>query len=255
MKRLSAHYCTLICVFGGLLTSGCGSGHGATNNISRGSIRVSIQWPADSKVIPPETRSIKLQAQVLEPDDGQITNEVVVDRPEGQSISNATLQDVPSVKVRVIATAHSELNAGGSLLAQGSVEVRVAENGTVPADIDLGGVNPNPNPNPNPGQPADFMKIGYEGTFVDSLGSSIHAFAHFERFNGGFVFGVVDQNNQRVGLFAVLSFTNSSFVHGDPGTGEVFGSGSVVLPTFPDKTVTLSFSAPPFRFNGIGRFP
>ena len=122
---------------------GCGSGAPASRS-GRGAIQVTIKWDAASRLIPADTRSIRIRAQILEPDLGEITNELIVDRPQGQPVSNATLEDVPSVKVRLLASAHSEPNAGGSILAQGSSEVRVPENGSVPAVIVLNGTPPPP---------------------------------------------------------------------------------------------------------------
>jgi hypothetical protein len=143
---------------------GCGGGRPSNG---RGAIRVTILWPADSRVIPPETRSIRLKAQVLEPDDGQVTNDVVVPRPEGQAVSNTTIEDVPSVKVRVIASAHSSMDGTGPILAQGSREVRVLENGNVPVDIELQGSVVTPQPlTVTP--PKAFAQIGQTVTFVAS---------------------------------------------------------------------------------------
>lgn len=118
--------------------TGCGAGRAATPR--RGAVRVTIQWPV-SRVIPPETRSIRLKAQVLEPDDGQITNELVVARPQNQAVSTATIPDVPSVKMRILVSAHANPDGSGPSLASGSREVRVPENGSVPVDIELTGIS------------------------------------------------------------------------------------------------------------------
>ncbi len=238
-----------LCSLTVLLAAGCGGGN--PESTGRGAIQVAIHWPAASRVIPEDTRSIRLRAQVLEPDDGQITNEVIVDRPEGQSISNATLENVPSVKVRVIATAHSELNAGGNILAQGSVEVRVPENGSVPADIDLGGVAPAPGPQPNPTELPPFMRAGYFGTYTDPSIGSVEANAQFHRIfaTGQTIFAIFQHPGFGRRLFAaeVTGFSNSGFSFDGGG-----GSAAV----HPDGTATLtSQAADVFRFTGDGVLP
>ncbi len=119
--------------------TGCGGGQKDSAGLpaGRGAITVTIRWP-ESRAIPVDTRSIKLSAKVLEPENGPVVKELVVARPEGQTISNATLSPVPSVKVRVTASAHRTTDGTGEILSQASVEVQVAENRTVTANIELG---------------------------------------------------------------------------------------------------------------------
>ncbi len=121
------------------LVQGCGSGAGGASVKGRGALTVTIRWPA-GRAIPAETRSIKLSVQVLEPDEGLIVSQRVVARPATETLSQAVLDHVPSVKVRVMATAHRAADGTGDLLASGAAEVRVTESGNVPVSITLGAI-------------------------------------------------------------------------------------------------------------------
>ncbi|MEP6754538.1 MAG: hypothetical protein ABJA67_03470 [Chthonomonadales bacterium] len=120
------------------LVPGCGGGGAATSG--RGALIVTIHWPA-SRAIPADTQSVNFRVQVLEPDEGLIVVQKVVARPTGQTLSQAVLDHVPSVKVRVMATAHRTTDGTGEVLASGTAEVRVTENGNVPVSITLGAIS------------------------------------------------------------------------------------------------------------------
>ncbi len=76
---------------------------------------------------------------MLEPANGPEVASRVVARPEGQSTSQVVLDDLPSVKVRVTATAYAQANATGAALATGFIEVNVPENSSVSAQLTLNG--------------------------------------------------------------------------------------------------------------------
>lgn len=122
----------------GLLMLGIAScgGHSNAKAVSRGRVTLTVNWPS-SREIPSATRSIKIVAFSLGPDQGIQVGEVVVQRPANQPTSQVVLEDLPSVKVRLTATAHASTDGTGDVLAQGSKDVDVPENSTVPASISL----------------------------------------------------------------------------------------------------------------------
>lgn len=124
-----------------LIGGGCGGGHDNADRVSNrsGAVTVTIRWPV-TRAIPEATRSIKLSAQVMEPENGPVVKELVVPRPGGQTTSTATLEPVPSVKVRLLATAHASADGTGSVLARGSIDIQVPEDGAIPADIVMGSI-------------------------------------------------------------------------------------------------------------------
>jgi hypothetical protein len=120
-----------------LPTLGCGGSGTTSAEVSgRGRVTLTITWPA-SRAIPAATRSIKIVAKVLEPADGSQVAEQVVQRPENQPTSQVVLDDLPSVKVRITATAFESTNGTGDVLASGSTEVDVPESNSVTANIVL----------------------------------------------------------------------------------------------------------------------
>jgi hypothetical protein len=113
----------------------CG-GSGATTSLpqTRGRITLTVNWPT-SREIPAEARSIKVVAKVLQPENGPQVGEEIVERPANQTTSQIVLDDIPSVKVRLTATAYESTNGTGEVIASGTTEVTVPENNSVTANI------------------------------------------------------------------------------------------------------------------------
>jgi hypothetical protein len=61
----------------------------------------------------------------------------VVERPANAATSTIVLEDLPSVKIRLTATAYASIDGTGDVLAQGSNEIQVPEDNTVSAQITL----------------------------------------------------------------------------------------------------------------------
>lgn len=121
-----------------LALAACGGSGAESTSARRGRVKVTITWPS-SRAIPAETRSIRVVAKVLEPVDGPEVANHVVARPVGQVNSQIVLDNIPSVKVRLTATAHASSDGTGASLASGSTEVRVPEANSASASILLGG--------------------------------------------------------------------------------------------------------------------
>jgi hypothetical protein len=164
----------------------CG-GSGQTGEIStsgKGRLTLSITWPS-SRAIPAETRSIRVTAKVLQPADGpEVANEVV-QRPEGQSTTEVVLDNIPSVKVLVTASAYASNDGTGDVIASGSKEVTVPENNSVAANIELTGDEP------SDGCPFFMARFGSNtATSIGSIASVSGAYAAHENvfatiFNAG----------------------------------------------------------------------
>ncbi len=122
-------------LFMGLASCG-GHEDGRLATASRGRVVLTIAWPA-TRAIPPAARSIKIVAVSLQPDRGQQVGQVIVPRPADQATSQAVLEDLPSVKVRLTATAHTSADGTGEAIAAGSTDVNVPENNSVAANITL----------------------------------------------------------------------------------------------------------------------
>lgn len=120
----------------------CG-GSGEMNTQS-GRVRLVIHWP-ETRTIPSATQSLRFTVVTLiTNDDNQIVEKTqvkqqVVPRPSGETVSTVILEDLPSVKVRVKATAHESTDGTGATLAAGSVDLTVTQNSTVNASLELTG--------------------------------------------------------------------------------------------------------------------
>lgn len=115
----------------------CGGSGGANSSIAgQGRVTLTITWPS-TRAIPTATRSIKIVAKVLEPENGPQVAEQVIQRPENQPTSQVVLDDLPSVKVLITATAHTSADGSGNVLASGSAQVQVPENNSIEANIQL----------------------------------------------------------------------------------------------------------------------
>jgi hypothetical protein len=114
----------------------CGGSGSSAHVASRGRVTLTISWPP-SRAIPTETRSLRIVVKVLEPENGPEVADEVIQRPEGQSTTQITLEDLPSVRVRITARAFVSQDGSGEPIAEGSAEVSVTENSSVGANITL----------------------------------------------------------------------------------------------------------------------
>jgi hypothetical protein len=119
----------------GLLLGCAGSGV-QSKPTSQGRVTLTVTWPA-SRAIPSATQSIKITVKVLEPTNGPEVAQRIILRPEGQATSQLVLEDIPSVKVRITATAYATTDATGTALATGSTDAIVPENSAVTASLTL----------------------------------------------------------------------------------------------------------------------
>lgn len=126
------------------LVASCGGSGDIGGSSEGGRVRLVIHWP-ETREIPAATQSLNFKVVTLiTNDENQIVEkeqvkEQVVQRPTGQTVSTVVLEDLPSVKVRVKATAHESTDGTGAVLASGSVDITVSEAGTVNAAITLVG--------------------------------------------------------------------------------------------------------------------
>jgi hypothetical protein len=118
-----------------IVVAGCG-GNSPVSGARTGQVSVTIHWPS-TRDIPSETRSIRVVAKAMEPIDGPEVGQVVVGRPANASTSQANLTNLPSLRVRLTATAYASTDASGVSIAEGSAEVQVPEDNTVSANITL----------------------------------------------------------------------------------------------------------------------
>lgn len=133
MRTLTWAALMLLCL--AILVAGCG-GSPKSGTRTTGRVVLDISWPA-TRDIPAATRSIKVVAKVLEPLNGPQVGQVVVPRPAGGTSSQAVLTDIPSVKVRLTATAHASNDGTGGVIASGMQDIQVVENGSTNANITL----------------------------------------------------------------------------------------------------------------------
>lgn len=131
---------------------GCG-GSGDSTPSNRGRLRVSIHWPS-GRDIPPAAQSLKVTAVTLiqnesgqKVEDAEVGKKVVA-RPQGQATSDITLEDLPSVEVRVKVSAYASTDGSGTALALGTGDIQIPENGTANASItlhaDIASIEPDP---------------------------------------------------------------------------------------------------------------
>ncbi len=117
---------------------GCG-GHGSGTGLGsagRGSLSVTIHWPAGSRVIPEATNSLRFKVTVLMPIGGPEVANVVAPRP-ASATSTVQIPDLPSVKVAISVSAHASTDGTGAVLAIGFGEVDLIANANTPAQIEL----------------------------------------------------------------------------------------------------------------------
>lgn len=118
------------------------AGIGRSMHSGRGRLTLTVRWPA-TRDIPPATRSLKLIVKtVIEKEsgvksEGVTVAEKLVSRPAGASTSTATLEDLPSVDVRVRVLAFASADGSGTALASGFSDVKITENGTTSAAVTL----------------------------------------------------------------------------------------------------------------------
>jgi hypothetical protein len=107
---------------------------GAPTVTGRGRVAFTITWPeltADSRLVPAAARSIKFQVFSLQPVSDEVIHETVALRPaDGSTTSTIVLDPVPSIKVKIVATAHPNTDGTGIAQAAGTVEMTVEENKT-----------------------------------------------------------------------------------------------------------------------------
>ncbi len=120
----------------GLAIVSCAGSGGAGGSEGRGRVTLTVTWPT-SRAIPAATRSIKVVAKVLQPENGPEVGQEIVQRPANQATSTIALEDLPSVKIRLTATAYASTDGTGTVLAQGSTDIQVPENNAVSANINL----------------------------------------------------------------------------------------------------------------------
>lgn len=156
-----------------VMAAGCGGSSGKQDLSETGRVVINIAWPA-TRGIPAATRSIKVVARVLQPLDGPQVGEVVVPRPVTATSSQAVLNNIPSVRIRLTATAHVATDASDAAIAIGTVEVTVVENSTVTPNIVLGPIS---NVDSVSMETEDFIAIGHDSTFYvfaeDSTGQPV----------------------------------------------------------------------------------
>lgn len=139
--RRFARYFLLLVV---LLVASCGGSGNIGVSAEGGRVKLVIHWP-ETREIPAATESLNFKVVTLiANDENEIVEkeqvkEQVVQRPTGQTVSTVVLEDLPSVKVRIKATAHESTDGTGAVLASGSVDITVSEAGTVNAAITLAG--------------------------------------------------------------------------------------------------------------------
>jgi hypothetical protein len=122
----------------GLMSCG-GSGSPSQNT---GGVRLTVKWPA-TRDIPPATRSLRITATTLVKSDGgtkvedkSVGSRIVV-RPENQTTSTVTLDDLPSVEVRVKVLAYASTDATGDPLAIGLKDATISSGSTTSIAITL----------------------------------------------------------------------------------------------------------------------
>jgi len=103
--------------------SGCGGG--GRSGAQRGKATFTIRWPKQTRVIPPETKSITVKLTGV----NQYTSTKTSSRPGDAQVVKVTFTSVPAGDATATATAYSGENGGGDILAIGSVNIRVRANG------------------------------------------------------------------------------------------------------------------------------
>lgn len=137
MKKLSVLSLATLAATLFLSLASCG-GNGTAPPATTGRVTLTVTWPS-SRAIPEAARSIKIVAVSLQPDKGVQVGQIVVARPDGQETSLAVLDKLPSVRVRLTATAHESVFGTGPILAQGTTEIVVPESNGIDASITLNG--------------------------------------------------------------------------------------------------------------------
>ena len=114
---------------GGSSLSGAGIVQGAS-----GRATVSVTWPADSRLIPLASSSIRVSLT----QSGLLVGEATLVRPSGGGVASASFPKIPVGAVAVSASAFPNADATGTAQAQGTVAITVIANQTTPVNLTLG---------------------------------------------------------------------------------------------------------------------
>ncbi len=156
--------------------AGCGGG-GNQPGASRGTIQFNVLWPSgtSSRLIPAASKSLKFTVNVMKPPNGPVVKTKIVPRPPvGVTLTTVTLDNIPSVDVKVDIVASPQADGEGNPQAHGTALVKVKANQTVEQTITLDsaiqdiavksvGANPSSNVSMNAGDVLDFIAQAFDG--------------------------------------------------------------------------------------------
>ena len=110
--------------------AGCG-GHGGSTHSARGKINLNIVWPASpgGRVIPSNAQSLVVQAK----QGAIVVGSTLVVRPA----STATLAELPTGSLSVVATAYPNADGTGTAMALATLPTTIVANNTTNVDITL----------------------------------------------------------------------------------------------------------------------
>lgn len=117
------------------ILAGCGGGTSQAESGSRASMRVKIEWPESTRLIPDASRSVKL---VVKHQGEQLAVKVVPRPAAGVVSTTVTLGNLPSVAASLEASAHPGEDGSGAAQASGSAGVSLASGKVVEASITMG---------------------------------------------------------------------------------------------------------------------
>jgi hypothetical protein len=120
------------------MSSGCG-GNPSASSANSGSLRLSVTWPK-TRAIPANAHSIRFVVRLLQPASLEILADAVVPRSINEPTATKLITNLPSVNVRVTATAYESVIGTGTALAEGSQDVVISASATTPVNITLNGV-------------------------------------------------------------------------------------------------------------------